>query len=404
MHRVNVTTLKEEHIRQKKDKAVGVDGVNKEQYEQNLQGNLEGLVERMKRFEYRPQAVKRVYIPKANGKLRPLGLPAYEDKLVQGVMANILNEVYEPRFINTSYGFRPGRSQHQAVKQVNDAIMRKTSYVLEADIKGFFDNVDHGWMMKFLAHDIADKNFLRYIERFLKAGIMEKRELTPSEKGTPQGGLISPILSNVYLHYVLDLWVEKVLKKKCKGEVNYIRFADDFVMTFQHKSEAEKAMTMLKDRLAQFKLEVAEDKTRILPMGRFKGTKEKFDFLGFTFYNAKTLKGKYRVGVMSSEKKLKSKRTELTKWLKEVMHDPVAQTMKALNIKLQGHDGYYGVNGNSKKLKKFWWHTKYICLKILNRRHQKRSLKLKKFERIWKHYITLPKIKVQIWGKLSTVV
>lgn len=222
MHNVNEQTLMAEHRKQARKKATGIDGVNKTAYEENAEENIRELVGKMKKFQYRPQAVRRTYIPKANGKLRPLGIPAYEDRLVQGVMADLLNEVYEVRFLDCSYGFRPKRDAHDVVRYINQTIMTKrVNYVLEADIKGFFDNVDHEWLMKFLEHDIQDKNFLRYIKRFLIAGIMEGTELKDSDRGTPQGGLISPILANVYLHYVLDLWFEKAIKPKLRGEAYY---------------------------------------------------------------------------------------------------------------------------------------------------------------------------------------
>ena len=218
MPRINAQALISEHRKQERKKASGVDGVTKDEYGKNLEANIAELLKRMRAFQYRPYPVKRTYIPKSNGGMRPLGIPSYEDKLVQGVMAGILTEVYEERFCDSSYGFRPGRSAHDVVRYVDHTIMtKKVNYVLEADIKGFFDNVSHDWLMKFLKHDIADKNFLRYIKRFLIGGVMEGTERQKSEKGTPQGGLISPVLANVYLHYVLDLWVEKELKKKSVG-------------------------------------------------------------------------------------------------------------------------------------------------------------------------------------------
>lgn len=309
INRVNEESLKEAHRRQKTGKAVGIDGTTKEGYGRNLDENIRELVKRMRTFKYIPQPVRRTYIPKPNGKVRPLGIPAYEDRLVQSVMAGILNDVYEPRFLDCSYGFRPNRGAHEVVKYINQTIMtKKVNYVLDADIKGFFDNLDQKWLMKFLEHDIADKNFLRYVSRFLKSGIMENETILESDKGTPQGGQISPILANVYLHYVLDQWFELVLKKYAKGEIYYVRYADDFLMLFQYEEEAVRVLELLRTRLAKFGLEVAEDKTRILPIGRFKGTKEDFDFLGFTFFNTKTRGGKYRLGVRTSKKKLKMKK------------------------------------------------------------------------------------------------
>ena len=223
MSYVNEQTLMAEHRRQARKKACGIDGVNKDAYEVGARDKIRALVERMKKFQYKPLPVRRTYIPKLNGKMRPLGIPSYEDRLVQGVMARLLNDIYEPRFLDCSYGFRPGRGAHDVIRYINQTIMnRKVNYVLEADIRGFFDNVNHKWLMKFLEHDIEDKNFLRYIKRFLVAGIMEGTEYQESDRGTPQGGLISPVLANVYLHYALDLWVEKVVKPRMKGEVYYV--------------------------------------------------------------------------------------------------------------------------------------------------------------------------------------
>ena len=239
MHYVNKQTLLNEHSRQKKGKATGIDGIDKEKYEVNLEENIENLIREMKTFRYKPKAVRRTYIPKAGSdKLRPLGIPAYEDKLVQGVMREILDQIYEGEFYNFSYGFRENKSCHQAIRQVNQTIMtKKVNYIVDADIKGFFDNVDHEWLIKFLENDIQDKNFTRYIKRFLKAGVVEELMQFESDKGTPQGGLISPVLANIYLHYVLDKWFEVVVKKQCKGEAYIVRYADDFICFFQYREK-----------------------------------------------------------------------------------------------------------------------------------------------------------------------
>jgi len=398
MNRVNEASIKREHQKQAKNKAVGVDGVTKTVYGEELDENVKGLIARMKRFSYKPLPVRRAYIPKADGKLRPLGIPAYEDRLVQGVMAGVLNDIYEERFMDSSYGFRPGRNAHMVVREINRIIMtRKVNYVLEADIKGFFDNVDHAWLMKFLENDIADKNFLRYVKRFLIAGVMEGTEREESDKGTPQGGQISPVLANVYLHYALDLWYAKVLRKQCKGEVYYVRYADDFILMFQYENEALAVMEALKGRLGKFGLEVAEAKTRILPIGRFKGTKEGFDFLGFTFFNTQTRQGKYRVGVRTSKKKMKTKKETAKAWLRENMHKPVSETMKRIQAALQGHFNYYGVSGNFAQISKFWKYVQNEYYKALNKRHQKRSMKYYDYLRIWKYYVKEPHLTKDIW-------
>lgn len=399
MNRVNEETIKEEHHRQEKKKASGIDGISKDEYGKELDKNVTDLISRMKKFSYKPQPVRRTYIPKANGQLRPLGIPAYEDKLVQGVMAGLLSEVYEERFLECSHGFRPGRKAQDVVRYINQTIMiRRVNYVLEADIKSFFDNVDHDWLMKFLEHDIADRNFLRYIKRFLIAGVMEGTEFKESEKGTPQGGLISPVLGNVYLHYVLDLWCEKYLKKVLKGEVYYVRYADDILWMFQYEKEAIRVLELLKERLKRFGLEVAEDKTRILPIGRFKGTKEDFDFLGFTFFNTLTRGGKYRLGVRTSKKKLKVKKQTVKAWLKTRLTKPVSATMELVKLSLTGHCNYYGVSGNYHMIQNFYKYVKYSCFRMFNRRHQKKSMKFDKFLRIWNYYVKEPHLFTDIWS------
>lgn len=398
INRVDLVHLWQAHDEQSQRKSPGVDKMTKELYAEHLMSNLENLVDRMKRFKYIPQPVKRVYIPKPNGKLQPLGLPAYEDRLVQKVMADILLELYEPRFLDCSYGFRPGYCSHDVIRYIDDTVMHKgINYVLEADIKGFFDNLDQDWLMKFLQHDISDKNFLRYIKRFLKAGIMEEGQILESDRGAPQGGLISPILSNVYLHYVLDLWVEKVVKKKAKGRVYYCRFADDFLLMTQRKDDAENIMEWLKERFNQFGLELAEDKTRILPFGRYSKTKDKFDFLGFTFVNGKMRKGSYRVAIISSKKKLKAKRLAVKEWLKKRINQPMVETLKLINLKLQGHYNYYGINGNKKAIVGFVWYVQRTKLWMLRRRGQKRPITVQRFAELWKRFVKPPRITKSIW-------
>lgn len=317
----------------------------------------------------------------------------------KGVMAEILNDVYEPRFLDCSYGFRPNREAHDAVRYINQTIMtRKVNYVLDADIKGFFENLDQEWLMEFLGHDIADKNFLRYVSRFLKSGIMEDGTRLESDRGTPQGGQISPILANVYRHYVLDQWFEIVLKKYARGEIYYVRYADDFLMLFQYEGEAARVLELLRTRLAKFGLEVAEDKTRILPIGRYKGTKEDFDFLGFTFFNTRTRSGKYRLGVRTSKTKLKMKKQTVKAWLVTRLTKPVADTMRLINLSLAGHYNYYGVSGNFHGIQGFWKYVKYATYRMLNRRDQKGKFRYTKFLRVWKYYVKEPHLTTDIWN------
>ncbi len=352
INHVNYDTLTAEHRKQKAKKAVGVDKVTKEQYEENLEENIRNLLNRMKKFSYKPLPVRRAEIPKTNGKTRPLGIPSYEDKLVQGVMADILNDVYEPRFLDISYGFRPNRNMHDAIKKVNALIMfKKVNYILDCDIKGFFDNVNHEWLMKFLEHDIADKNFLRYIVRFLKSGIMKENKFEESSVGTPQGGLISPVLANVYLHYVLDTWFENGVKKVLKGEAYIVRFADDFICMFEYEEEAKAIYEHLKTRLSKFGLELAEDKSRILPFGRNSGTADTFDFLGFTHVNGRIRNGKYMVGHKISKKKKKVFKAKLKKWVKENRNLGIKVFMTLLSKKLRGTNNYYCISGAYKEVK-----------------------------------------------------
>ena len=295
MHLVNKETLKEAHEKQEAGKASGVDEMTKQEYGKNLDRNLDDLLRRMKSFSYRPQPAKRVYIEKdgKNG-LRPLGIPAYEDKLVQTVIAEILEIIYEPKFLNCSYGFRQGLNGHDAIKHLNKTLMGYTNWVVDVDIKAFFDNVDHEWMMKFLESEIEDKNLLRYIKRFLKSGIMEDGEYMDTDSGVPQGGCCSPIMANVYLHYVIDLWFEKRIKKSCRGFADMVRYADDIVFCFQHEKDAKAFYEALKERLNKFGLEISEEKSKIIKFGRFAGKEAgKFDFLGFTAISGKTRNGKY---------------------------------------------------------------------------------------------------------------
>ncbi|KHO61816.1 DNA polymerase [Thermoanaerobacter sp. YS13] len=410
VHFINEETLKQQHKKMTGNKAPGIDKITKEEYGENLTENIENLMARMKRQAYKPQPVRRVYIPKeGSDKLRPLGIPAYEDKLVQGIMADILNIIYEPEFLDISYGFRPNKSGHDALRQLNNIIQeKKVSYIVDADIKGFFDNVDHEWMMKFLEHRIGDKNFLRIIKRFLIAGVMEEGKYYESDIGTPQGGHISPILANIYLHYVLDLWFEKRIKKACRGESYEIRYADDFVCCFQYKDDAEKFYKSLKKRLKEFELELAEEKTRIIEFGRFAeesrkrrglGKPETFTFLGFTHYCSKSQNGKFRVKRKTSKKKFINKVAKMKKWLKENMHEPVNQLIKRLNIKLLGHYRYYGITDNSKSIGSFFYLTRRQLFKTLKRRSQKHRLNWDKYEKLlMKFPLATPKIYVSIYS------
>jgi group II intron reverse transcriptase/maturase len=385
MHYVNRETLIKAHQEQSSRKAAGIDGEVKTSYGENLYENIDGLLTRMKTFSYRPQPVRRVYIPKDDKSgQRPLGIPAYEDKLVQSCMANVLNALYETKFYDFSFGYRPGRSQHHAIAYLDRKLMGKTNWVLDVDIKGFFDNMNHEWMMKFLEHDIEDKNFLRYIARFLKSGIMEEGKYLETDAGVPQGGSISPVLSNVYLHYVIDMWFDIVAKPKiARGECSMVRFADDAVICFQREDDMREVHKALKERLAKFGLELSDDKTKCIKFGRFSGKESgEFDFLGFTFVSGSTRKGKYTVIKVTSQKKLKQKRKKVNDWLRKNMHSPIEFIIKKLNQSLSGHYNYYGLSHNMRRMKAFY---NYVVMRLkfwLSRRSQKGYISWNKLERL----------------------
>lgn len=400
MHLVNKTTLKEVHKKQETGKASGIDKVTKTIYDGNLDENIDNLLSRMKTFSYRPQPVRRTYIEKeGKDEKRPLGIPSYEDRLVQGVIAEILNTIYEPKFYDFSYGFREARDCHMAIKHLDGILMGKTSWVVDADIKNFFGNVDHDWMMKFLEHEIADKNLLRYIKRFLKAGIMEAGNFTETDSGVPQGGLCSPVMANVYLHYILDMWFEVKVKKASQGMAEMVRYADDLVCCFQYEEDAKKFYEALKERLARFGLELSEDKSQIIKFGRYAGNDAgTFDFLGFTIISGKSRSGKFTVKYRTSEKKLKAKRAKNKKWIQQNMHAPVGELIKKLNTKLRGHYNYYGLSHNFKKMNGFYRYVERTLFKTLNRRGGKRKMNWERFGRLMEHNPLLPpKITVSLW-------
>ena len=406
-HLLNEETLKECFHRLKKNKAPGVDKVTYEEYEEYLNTNIQKLVKRMKAGKYYPQPVRRTYIPKGEGKMRPLGIPALEDKIVQMGVTRILNAIFEPNFLDCSYGYRPGRSCHQALKQVDNIIMTKpVNHLIEADIRSFFEEVDHGWLMKMLGEKIADKNFLKIIKKFLKAGVMEEGELSPTEEGTPQGGLCSPTLSNIYLHYILDLWVEKVIKRDMQGYVGLVRYCDDFVILVQYKEEAKEILNLLEERLNKFGLELTKEKTRLIEFGRYaranakrKGKKpETFDFLGFTHFCDKTRKGYFKVGRKTKRKKYNEKLKEMNNWLKAVRNlFELKEWWKILIAKLRGHYEYYGLSGNYASIRAFYIQTCKLAYKWINRRSQKKSMNWKQFMKYLKQFpLPRPVIKESI--------
>lgn len=387
----------------KRDKASGVDGVTVREYEANLEENLKGLVARMKAWRYRPKPVRRVYIPKPDGKKRPLGIPTVEDKIVQMGIKKILEAILEVDFSDVSFGFRPNRSCHQALNLLDKVIMTKpVNYVVDMDIEKFFDTVDHKWLMKCLKQRIKDPHFLRLVGRFLNGGIMEEGKFIPTDKGTPQGAVLSPILANIYLHYILDLWYEKAIKSQLKGFTQLIRYADDFVVCFQSEKEAKEFGNILEERLGKFGLRIAKGKSQIIGFGRYiwqkaQGEGKKvatFDFLGFTHYCDKTRKGAFKLGRRTARRKFIQKVKELNQWLRNVRNlVELQEWWQVLRLKLIGHYRYYGMSGNMPSMRAFYTKALRLAHKWINRRSQKRSYNWKQFLNYVKYNpLPLPKI------------
>ncbi len=380
LHHVDVEALERAFRRQKRQASAGVDGITVADYEQNLAGNLQDLCTRVHTGRYRPQPVRRVYIPKADGGRRPLGVPTLEDKIVQSAVAETLSAIYEVDFLG-SYGFRPGRNPHQALSSLHTAIMsQRVNWVLDADIRSFFDSVDHEWLLRMLAHRIADPRVLRLVRMWLEAGILESDEWHETERGTPQGAGISPLLANIFLHYVLDLWVHQWRGRHARGRVTIVRYADDFVMGFENGVEARRMMVALKERLAKFSLTLHEDKTRLIEFGRLpamarqqRGERrpETFAFLGFTHYCGWTRDGRFIVKHKTQSKRLSRKLTALRQDARRLMHTPLNEQHRWYSSVLRGHYGYFGMPHNWRSLNGFLQDVRRIWFNCLRRRSQK---------------------------------
>ena len=402
--RLNQDVLRLCFNRLRKDAASGVDGVTFQEYEKNLDANLENLVGRLRRMAYRAGLVRRKYIPKGNGKLRPLGIPVLEDKLLQVAVTQILLAIYEVQFLPCSYGFRPGVGAHDAIKDLSDELQfGGHNFVVEADIKGFFDNIRWDWMERMLAERIADGALLNLIRKWLRAGIMEEDgQVVHPQTGTPQGGVISPMLANIYLHYVLDLWFERRIRPQQRGRCKLIRYADDFVACFEYRHEAENFEKALKERLAQFGLEVAVDKTKTLRFGRNGGPHNgRFDFLGFEFYWQRDRQGKARVTRRTATKKWRAGIQRMKEWIKTHRHQKLDRTLRTLKAKLQGTWNYYGLIGNYRRMQLFHEETCRTLHKWLNRRSQRTGLSWPALHRLWTRFqMPRPRIVEENGGRM----
>lgn len=387
-----------------KKAATGIDRITHREYAKDLKQNITKLLERVRTGKYRARFVRRKHIKKANGKLRPLGIPTTEDKLLQAAIAQILGAIYEQDFSNASYGYRPGRGPKEAIRDLTDQLKEKYSYVVEADIKGFFDHLNHEWLMKMLDLRVGDGTIKRLIGKWLKAGVVaEDGHIFKPVEGTPQGGVISPILANIYLHYALDLWFEKEIKQSCDGESYLIRFADDFVALFRYARDAEMFYLKLRDRLRKFSLELAEEKSRIISFSRFrKYEKTRFSFLGIEFRWGVSNNGKDIIKRRTERKRLQRAFSEITEWCRENRHQRIRKQAETMKLKLRGHYNYYGIAGNSEGIEQFFDGAIRIWYRWLNRRSQHRSYTWEGFKAMTRQYeIPRPKVVEEWWIKPS---
>jgi RNA-directed DNA polymerase len=402
LHHVNVESLRAAYRALKRQAAPGVDGVTWEAYGRDLEANLQDLHDRLHRGAYRPKPSRRVYIPKADGRQRPLGIATVEDKIVQSAAVDVLNAIYEADFLGFSYGFRPRRSQHDALDALAVGIKRKkVNWVLDADIRDFFTSLDHGWLGKFLEHRIGDKRVLRLIQRWLDAGVVEDEVWAECDEGTPQGATVSPLLANVYLHYAFDLWAKQWRRRQARGDMVIVRYADDFIVGFEHREDAERFQAELSERLAKFGLELKAEKTRLVEFGRHAaqrraarglGGPETFDFLGFTHACGKTRSGRFALKRITMAKRLRTKLKEVKDQLMRRMHLPIPEVGQWLASVVRGHRAYYAVPGNIDAIRAFRDQAKRHWRRVLQRRSQRAKATWERVQRLIDRW--LPKSRV----------
>ena len=411
-HLINKEMLRSCHEAMDGDKAKGIDGMSKADYEEHLDENLDRLVDRLKRKAYHPQPARLVEIPKDNGKTRPLSIYCYEDKLVQEALKRILEAVFEPMFYDEMMGFRPNRNCHMALRKLNWMLEREyTSYVLDADIKGFFDHMDHGWIIRFVESRIKDPNIIRLIRVMLKAGIMKDYVFEETEEGSGQGSVCSPIISNIYMHYVLVWWFKEWQRRNARGYCGLVVYADDFVVCFQYKDDAERFYRQLGDRMERFGLSLEKEKSRLIEFGRFaesnrerrnEGKPETFTFLGFTHYCSHSRSGKFRVKRKTSKKKFNKKIKEMDRELHERIVNyglPAPEVIKWVNQVLVGYFHYYGITDNIGMLHVFKFRVQQILFKWLNRRSQRRSYSWNQFNELLRNFpLVRERVCVSIYG------
>jgi RNA-directed DNA polymerase len=401
-HVYEIDCLREAYLGLERKAVAGIDGTTWKQYGEKLEENLRDLSARLQRGAYRAKPVLRVHIPKEDGRQRPIGIPALEDKIVQRATVEVLNAVYETDFLGFSYGFRPGRSQHNALDALVVGIEhKKVNWVLDADIRGFFDAIDHEWLVRFVEHRIADRRVVRHIRKWLNAGVLEGDRWYQQDEGTPQGGSVSPLLANIYLHYAFDLWAQWWRKKEARGDMIIVRYADDFIVGFQHRDDAERFQAELAERLLRYGLELHPDKTRLLRFGRFaaqdrakRGERkpETFDFLGLTHMCGKTQKGKFVVKRKTMRKRLRRKRREVKQELRRRLHHRVTEVGRWLASVLIGHYRYYGVPFNSRSLGTLRWQVIGLWYRALRRRSQRTKTTWKRIEELAERWLPQPRI------------